>query len=217
MSFWQKVAAFFHNGPKVTSLIPLGTILFTPIFGRMIDKKGKAASVMIVGSLLLIFAHLSLSVVQSVAIGYLGLLALGVAFSLVPAAMWPSVAKIVAENRLGTAYATMFTIQNYGLSAFFWGIGKMVNVTNPKIVEQIQTTRDQLIASGVSLNDIPQRIEDLKASGVIPPYNYTWAIFMLVFLGIISIFLAYRLKKADRRQGYGLELPSGQEGVPQET
>lgn len=215
LSFWQKVAAFFHNGPKVTSLIPLGTILFTPIFGRMIDKKGKAASVMIVGSLLLIFAHLSLSVINSVAIGYLGLLALGVAFSLVPAAMWPSVAKIVPENRLGTAYATMFTIQNYGLSAFFWGIGKMVNVTNPRIVEQIQTTRAQLIANGVSMNEIPQRIEELKATGVIPPYNYTWAIFMLVFLGIISIFLAYKLKRADRRQGYGLELPSGQEGVPE--
>ena len=151
--------------------------------------------------------------INSVAIGYVGLLALGVAFSLVPAAMWPSVAKIVPENRLGTAYATMFTIQNYGLSAFFWGIGKMVNVTNPRIVEQIQTTRDQLIATGVSMNDIPQRIEELKATGVIPPYNYTWAIFMLVFLGIISIFLAYKLKRADKRQGYGLELPSGQEGV----
>ena len=142
---------------------------------------------------------------------------MGVAFSLIPAAMWPSVAKIVPENRLGTAYATMFTIQNYGLSAFFWGIGKMVNVTNPAIVAQIQSERAKLIAEGISLNDIPARIEELKAAGDIPPYNYTWAIFMLVFLGIISIFLAYKLKHADKRQGYGLELPSGQEGVAEES
>ena len=153
--------------------------------------------------------------------------------------MWPSVAKIVAENRLGTAYATMFTIQNYGLSAFFFGIGKMVNVMNPKIVEQIQKIRDLLIDAGVSMNKIPQIIDQLKISadaetlstllkdsgpgaeqipqlienlsnyGVIQPYNYTVPILMLVFLGIISIFLAYKLKLADKKQGYGLELPFG--------
>ncbi|MBC8183737.1 MFS transporter [candidate division KSB1 bacterium] len=209
MSLWEKIKAFFHNGPKVTSLIPLGTILFTPIFGRYVDKKGKAASVMILGSLLLIFAHLSLSVFNSELLGYFGLLSLGIAFSLVPAAMWPSVAKIVAENRLGTAYATMFTIQNYGLSAFFWGIGKMVNVMNPNIVEQIRTTREKLLASGMSIEEVVQKIDVLKASGEIAPYNYTVPILMLVFLGVISIFLAYQLKLADKKQGYGLELPFG--------
>jgi len=207
-SFWEKVYAFFHNGPKVTSLIPLGTILFTPIFGRVVDKKGKAASLMILGSLLLIFAHLSLSVFNNVALGYFGLLSLGVAFSLVPAAMWPSVSKIVPLKRLGTAYATMFTIQNYGLSAFFWGIGKMLAVTNPAIVNQIQSTRDQLIASGVSTVNIPDRIDALKAAGEIPPYDYTIPILMLVFLGVISIVLSYQLKRSDKKQNYGLELPS---------
>lgn len=209
MTFWQKVTAFFHTAPKVTSLIPLGTIVFTPIFGRLVDKKGKAATLMIVGSLLLIFAHLALSVFNNVILGYLGLFSLGIAFSLVPAAMWPSVAKIVPENRLGTAYATMFTIQNYGLSVFFWGIGKTLDVVNPKIVTQIQTTRDQLIASGMSIEQIPGRIDELKAAGEIPPYNYTIPILMLVVLGIISIFLAYQLKRADKRQGYGLEMPTG--------
>ena len=240
MSIWEKIMAIFHNGSKVTSLIPLGTILFTPIFGRFIDKKGKSASLMILGSLLLIFAHLSLSVFNNVTLGYLGLLALGIAFSLVPAAMWPAVAKIVAENRLGTAYATMFTIQNYGLSMFYWGIGKVLDLVNPRIVEQIQNTREQLIKAGVSMEKIPQIIDQLKVSvdvqtiqaqlidagvsmekvpqileklntaGVIPPYDYTAPILMLVFLGVISIFLAYQLKRADKRQGYGLELPSGQ-------
>ena len=211
MGFWTKVREFFHNGPKVTSLIPLGTILFTPVFGSIVDKKGKAATLMIIGSLLLIFAHLSLSVFNNVMLGYFGLIALGIAFSLVPAAMWPSVAKIVAENRLGTAYATMFTIQNYGLAAFFWGIGKVLNMVNPAVVSQIQATRDTLIEQGVSLQEIPGRIDALKLTGEIPPYNYTYPILMLVGLGVISIFLAYQLKAADKRQGYGLELPTGQE------
>ncbi|HSG29365.1 MAG TPA: hypothetical protein VLA34_12865, partial [Candidatus Krumholzibacterium sp.] len=180
--------------------------------GRIVDKKGKAATLMIIGSLLLIFAHLALSVLNNVTIGYLGLLSLGIAFSLVPAAMWPSVAKIVPEKRLGTAYATMFTIQNYGLAAFFWGIGKVLNVVNPKIVNQIQETRENLIAQGMSLNEIPVRIDEMKLAGEIPPYNYTIPILMLVVLGIVSIFLAYQLKRADKRQGYGLEMPTGHEG-----
>jgi len=211
MSLWEKILEIFRNGPKVTSLIPFGTILFTPIFGRLIDKRGKAASLMILGSFLLIFAHLSLSVFNNVAMGYMGLFALGIAFSLVPAAMWPAVARIVAENRLGTAYATMFTIQNYGLSAFYWGIGKVLDLTNPEVVNKIQTTREKLLADGMSTEEIPKKIDELKALGEIPSYDYTIPILMLVVLGVISIFLAYQLKRADKRQGYGLELPSGQD------
>jgi MFS family permease len=210
MTVWQKIVAFFHNGPKVTSLIPFGTILFTPIFGSLVDKKGKAASLMILGSLLLIFAHLALSIFNSLFLGYLGLLCLGIAFSLVPAAMWPSVAKIVAENRLGTAYATMFTIQNYGLSAFFWGIGKMVDVMNPAVVSQIQGIRDSMLAKGADVKEIAAYIEQAKLDGAIPPYDYTVPILMLVVLGVISIFLAYQLKRADKSQNYGLERPTGE-------
>ncbi len=208
MSFWQKVSAFFHNGPKVSGLIPLGTMVFTPIFGRLVDKKGKAASIMILGSVLLIYAHLTLSVMNNVILGYTGLFALGIAFSLVPAAMWPSVAKIVAENRIGTAYATMFTIQNYGLSAFYWGIGKVLDVFNPAVVEQIQKTRERLLAGGDSLAEVSEKINQMRMTGAIPSYNYTIPILMLVVLGVISIFLALQLKRADLRQKYGLELPS---------
>ncbi len=211
MGLWQKTNAFFHNGPKVTSLIPLGTILFTPVFGSLVDKKGKAATLMIVGSLLLIFAHLSLSVFNNVILGYFGLIALGIAFSLVPAAMWPSVAKIVAENRLGTAYATMFTIQNYGLAVFFWGIGKVLNMVNPNVVSQIAAKREELIDAGVRMQEIPGMIEVWRVADKIQ-YNYTIPILMLVGLGVISIFLAYKLKAADKRQGYGLELPTSHEG-----
>ena len=208
MSFWEKVSAFFHNGPKVSGLIPLGTMVFTPIFGRLVDKRGRAASIMILGSVLLIYAHITLSVLNNVFLGYTGLFSLGIAFSLVPAAMWPSVAKIVAENRLGTAYATMFTIQNYGLSAFYWGIGKVLDMANPAVVRQIQTTRQSLLDQGFGLGEVSQKIDELRMTGEIPMYNYTIPILMLVGLGVISIFLAFQLKRADRRQEYGLELPS---------
>ena len=194
LSFWEKVTAIFHNGPKVAALIPLATILFTPIFGRIIDKKGKAASLMMLGALLLIFAHLALSVFNNVILGYFGLLSLGMAFSLVPAAMWPSVAKIVPENRLGTAYATMFTVQNWGLSAFFWGIGSVLTLYNPTV----KPARDVLKATGLSMEEIIQKV----------PYNYTMPILMLVLLGVVSIIFAYQLKRADKKQNYGLELPS---------
>ncbi|MBU1013214.1 MAG: MFS transporter [Bacteroidetes bacterium] len=178
----EQLQLWFQNGAKTASLIPVGTILFTPIFGNYVDKHGKAATLMIFGSLLLIFAHISLSLFDSVYLAYLGLLSLGIAFSLVPAAMWPSVAKIVPESRLGTAYASMFTLQNWGLGAFFWGIGALLDYVNKS------------------------NIEDIRAG--IAMYDYTYPILILVGCGIISIFLAYKLKAADKRQGYGLELPS---------
>jgi len=182
-SLWGTLSLWFTNGPKTASLIPMGTILFTPIFGNFVDKKGRAASLMILGSILLIFAHISLSLFNSEVLGYFGLLSLGVAFSLIPAAMWPSVAKIVKESRLGTAYATMFTIQNYGLLFLFWGIGAVLDLANKKDLEAIRAGE--------------------------MAYNYTVPIFMLVILGVISIFLALQLKKADAKQKFGLELPSG--------
>jgi len=116
----------------------------------------------------------------------------------------------VAENRLGTAYATMFTVQNYGLSAFYWGIGKVLDMTNPKVVQAIQSMRDKLLAQGFSKAEVASKIESMRATGEIPTYDYTIPILMLVGLGIISIFLAFQLKRADIAQGYGLELPSGE-------
>jgi MFS family permease len=184
-TLWEDtLSIWLRNGPKTASLIPLGTILFTPVFGNYVDKKGRAASLMILGSLLLIFAHLALSVFNNVTLGYLGLFSLGIAFSLVPAAMWPSVAKIVAESRLGTAYATMFTIQNWGLGLFFWGIGALLDITNKADLEAIR--------------------------GGEKVYDYTIPVLTLVVCGIVSIFLAYKLLESDKKHGYGLELPSGQ-------
>jgi MFS family permease len=213
-------AIWFKNGSKTASLIPLGTIIFTPIFGNYVDRKGKAASLMILGSLLLIFAHLSLSVFNNVILAYSGLISLGIAFSLVPAAMWPSVAKIVSQNRLGTAYSTMFTIQNWGLGAFFWGIGALLQAVNPKVVANRQALNAKLEGLGLSQSEISQEIIKMKDPNIISEfgeytqqyiYDYTIPIFILVICGVISIFLAYKLKQADKKQGYGLELPSGAE------
>jgi MFS family permease len=209
------LAVWLKNGPKVASIIPLGTILFTPIFGTLVDRKGKAASLMILGSWLLIFSHLALSVFQSVTLGYVGLLTLGIAFSLIPAAMWPSVAKIVPKNRLGTAYATMFTVQNWGLLIFFWGIGRVVDLVNPTVVSKLQEIRSALEAQGLTNEAITLKMQEMKELGQVPPYNYTIPILMLVVLGVISVFLAFVLKKADKKQGYGLELPSNAEAKSQ--
>lgn len=81
-------------------------------------------------SVLLIFAHVSLTFFNINALTYVALICLGIAFSLVPAAMWPSVAKIVPESRLGTAYATMFTVQNWGLALFYWLPGQLLKSTD---------------------------------------------------------------------------------------
>jgi hypothetical protein len=204
----ETLGTWMVNGPKTASLIPLGTIIFTTIFGSYVDRKGKAASLMILGSLLLIFAHISLSLLNSTFMAYLGLLSLGIAFSLVPAAMWPSVAKIVAENRLGTAYASMFTVQNWGLGAFFWGIGALLYKVNPSVVSALANARETLTAQGLTTAEVGDQIKLMQVAGELPYYDYTWPILMLVFCGIISIFLALKLKQADKEQGYGLELPS---------
>jgi MFS family permease len=204
------LAVWLRNGPKAAALIPLGTILFTPIFGRMVDRRGKAASIMMLGSVLLIFAHLSLSVFNTVALCYLGLLSLGVAFSLVPAAMWPSVAKIVPEQRLGTAYATMFTVQNWGLGLFYKGIGWMLDKANPDVVARLQQIRGDLAAQGMNNSQISEQIESLRQAGTLPVYNYTVPILTLVGCGVLAIFLAFYLKRISQRHGYGLEAPSNQ-------
>lgn len=203
LSVWMK------NGPKTASFIPLGTILFTPLFGRYVDKKGKAASIMMLGAALLIFAHISLSLLNNVWLCYLGLLTLGIAFSLVPAAMWPSVARIVPERRLGTAYAAMFTIQNWGLFIFYGGLGIVLDWVNPKVVARIQEIRKSFEAQGLTGSQIGVEMEKLRTAGGMPTYNYTIPILLLVGLGIISIFLALALKKVSTKQGYELEKPFG--------
>jgi len=209
-SFKDIFAIWIVNGPKAAAFLPMGTILFTPIFGNMVDKKGKAASIMLLGASLLIFSHTIFAFIPSVFLCYIALFALGIAFSLVPAAMWPSVAKIVPERRLGTAYAAMFTIQNIGLFLFFKGIGTVLDWVNPKVVAHTQKLREIMEHINFSNYEISDTIEHMKKVGDISAYNYTIPISLFIACGVAAIFLALKLKKVSEAEGYGLELPSNQ-------
>jgi len=181
--FLNKFNFSLERSGQIAALLSLGTIFFTPIFGFFVDKKGRAASLMIYGSLLLIAVHLTFALTPIKP--YIPMIVLGIAFSLVPAAMWPSVAKFVDEKQIGSAYGAMFSIQNLGL----WGIplliGYVLDKTNPGI------TPEMVVAGEAS-------------------YDYQWAILMLACLGIIGLVFAFLLKREDKTSGYGLELPSNE-------
>ena len=101
----------------VISMIPFFTVIFTPLFGALVDKAGKATTWMITGSVLVLAAHLLLRFApQGVPFwGYFSIAILGIGYSLVPSAMWPSVPKIVPERNLGTAYSLIYWVQNMGM------------------------------------------------------------------------------------------------------
>ncbi|VAW16824.1 Putative oxalate/formate antiporter [hydrothermal vent metagenome] len=198
--FYSAVFPFYKYGPDLMvnkfgisenwagllpSLVPFGTMLLTPFFGNLYDKKGKGASIMVLGSLLLILVHVIfyLPFITSIVAAFFNVLILGVAFSLVPSAMWPSVPKIIPEKQLGSAYALIFWIQNFGL----WGIPLLV---------------------GVVLDKTNPGVAAAKAAGENIDYNYstTWIIFIV--LTVLALIVSLLLKAEDKRKGYGLELPN---------
>ena len=122
----------------VTSYLMYGTILLTPLFGWVADNKGKSATLMYLGSALLIIAHLmfALTYIEP----RIPIVLLGIAFSLVPAAMWPAVTKIVRQSKLGTAYGFMFSVQNIGLWLFPLLIGYVIDSSNPFYRTEIPTS-----------------------------------------------------------------------------
>jgi len=164
----------FRVGQDVAGLIPMllpfGTLFLTPLFGGIYDKKGKGTTIMIIGSLLLIIVHLLFTVplFNSWMFAVLLVIILGIGFSLVPAAMWPSVPKIIPEKQLGTAYAVIFWIQNIGL----WGIplvlGIVLNATNPEVVPNktiINKSFEKAYISQLPSNTIELKEKDIsKAS-----------------------------------------------------
>lgn len=113
----------------IPAMLPFGTILLTPLFGNLYDRKGKGASIMILGAILLIFVHTIFSIpfLNHWLIAILLILILGIGFSLVPSAMWPSVPKIIPEKQLGTAYSLVFWVQNWGLMGVPALIGWVLN------------------------------------------------------------------------------------------
>lgn len=163
------------------ALLPFGTILFTPLFGIIIDRVGKAASMMIYGSIILLIVHFSLA--YTTITPYIPIALLGIAFSLVPAAMWPSVAKLVKESQLGTAYGLMTAIQNVGLASFPILAGSILDSSNPGITSK-------MVEAGTAT------------------YDYTNTMLMFAMLGFVGLFFAVLLKREDKVAGYGLENPS---------
>ncbi len=119
----------------IPALLPFGTIILTPVFGGVYDKFGKGATIMIIGSMILIVVHGVLAI-PSLTLWWIAagmVIVLGVGFSLVPSAMWPSVPKIIPEKQLGTAYAVIFWIQNIGLLFVPLILGFVLNSTNPDV------------------------------------------------------------------------------------
>lgn len=133
--FYNKFGLSPQLSGDISAWLPLGTVIFTPLFGWIVDNKGKSASLMIYGSLILIIVHLAFSLTMFNA--YVLVFLLGIAFSLVPSAMWPSVAKIVHENRIGTAYGMMFSLQNLGLFALPIVAGMILDTTNPFVHQEV--------------------------------------------------------------------------------
>lgn len=176
----------------IPALLPFSALLLTPLFGGISDKKGKAASIMILGSILLVVVHLLFSIPSlnslPVAIGLVVLL--GIAFSLVPAAMWPAVAKIIPHNKLGTAYAMIFWVQNWGIM----GVPLLIGIVLEKYC----------ITSTIT------KVIDGKEQ-VISQYNYMIPMLIFACFGLLGIIFAFLLKKEDKLKGYGLELPNVEE------
>jgi MFS family permease len=170
----------------IPGLLPFGNIFMTPFFGRMVDRKGKAASIMFLGSAMLIGVHLlfAIPMLSHWLVAFALMLVLGVAFSLVPSAMWPSVPKLIPEKQLGTAYALIFYIQNWGLMGVPYLIGWILD-------------RYCIVSRTVAADGSPEIV-----------YNYTIPMLVFMGFGFLGLVFAYLLKAEDKRKGYGLELPS---------
>jgi MFS family permease len=175
----------------IPSLLPLGTLFLTPLFGGIYDKKGKGATMMIIGAVLIVFVHtiFSLPILNYWFVALFLVVILGVALSLVPSAMWPSAPKIIPEKQLGTAFSLIFWIQNWGLMGVPALIGYILDKTNPEV----------LAAKAQKANGIDV---------IVPLYDYTYPMLIFTGLGVLAVFVAFLLKLEDKRKGYGLELPN---------
>lgn len=171
---------------SIPGLLPFGTILLTPFFGNLYDRKGKGATIMIIGSLLIIFVHLlfAIPLLNHWLVAIVLMIILGIGFSLVPSAMWPSVPKIIPENQLGTAYALIFWVQNAWALMFV-----------PALIGWVLDNYCVISSSVVD-------------GATVTNYNYTLPMILFVIFGISALLFAFLLKVEDRKKGYGLELPN---------
>lgn len=187
-----------QSAETIFAVFPLLAVGITPILGKIVDYKGKAATMLIFGSVLLVLCHLTFAfilplfkgnAVGGVVVAYVTILVLGASFSLVPASLWPSVPKLVDEKVIGSAYSLIFWIQNIGLWLFPMLIGKILDSTNKDLVAEVN--------EGI-----------ISAEAAATQYNYTAPLLMLACLGIAALFLGIILKRVDKKKGLGLELPN---------
>lgn len=182
---------------------PIGAAVITVFLGNFLDRKGKGATMLIYGAMLLIICHLVFAFVlpatHSKVVAYVTIVVLGISFALVPAALWPSVPKIIEEKVLGSAYCLIFWVQNIGLCLVPLLIGYVldgVNAHNPVVQEELA------------------QLEQWKALGEEAPegffihYNYTVPMIIFACFGVLALLLAIYLKALDKKKHYGLELPN---------
>lgn len=169
------------------SYFPIGAMILTPFIGAFLDRKGLGASMMLYGAILLTVSHLIFALVPAEAftsfIAYATIVILGLAFSLVPASMWPSVPKIVEDRFLGSAYGLIFWIQNIGLLAVPILIGWAISAANPGVADAI--------AAGESVK-----------------YDYTVPELIFAGFGVLAMIMSVVLKRVDKHKGFGLDLPN---------
>lgn len=165
----------------LSSIVIWGTIIFIPFVGWFVDKKGKIGSLLVYGSVLLSITHLFLSLSRITP--FFAMVLLGISFTLVPAALWPAVPRIVDEKRVGTAYGIMTWVQSLGLLFFPFFAGRITDLTNHGITSE-------MLESGAKNLD------------------YTYTVLMFAGLGIAGLAFAYLLKREDRQKLNSiLELP----------
>ena len=166
---------------QIFFVFPLGAAVITPILGNYLDRKGKGATMLIWGAILMIICHLTFAFILpatgSALIAYSAIVLLGISFSLVPASLWPSVPKLVDNRLLGSAYAVIFWIQNIGLYAFPMIIGAVLAASNPGVENPLE-------------------------------YNYTVPMLVFASLGGLALIIGIALKALDAKKHYGLELPN---------
>lgn len=162
----------------IPAVLPFGTILLTPVFGSLYDHIGRGATLMIIGSVMLTIVHIlfAIPLLNTWWFAVVVMIILGVAFSIVPSAMWPSVPKIIPMKQLGSAYAIIFYIQNIGLSMVPMLIGWIIGEFSARTAADGSLT-----------------------------YDYTLPMTIFAIFGLLAIIVSYMIKQEDGKKNYGLE------------
>lgn len=180
----SKVGFELDYATGLFSLFPIGAMLITPFLGVFLDRIGKGATMLIIGSVLMIISHGVFALYPfaggtsaDVAVTLTAIVVLGISFSLVPATLWPSVPKLIDPKVLGSAYSAIFWIQNIGLMSV------------PMLIGFVLKSSNAAMPTGQSK-------------------DYTLAMLVFASFGVLALLMALTLKALDAKKGYGLERPN---------